>query len=297
MSAHELQIHDLQIKDTWIEIDGHNMRYLQAGSGPPLVLVHGLVGGLFCWRFNIPALAEHYTVYAVDLPGNGLSDAPAATDCGMQPQAGRLHAFLEKLQLENVNLAGASFGGGIAMFLAARYKSRLRSLVLAAPVNPWSAFGRGRIGFFNTVLGGYLLRIVMPLSRPVHRIAIERLYGDTSRIRPGTIEGYGRLLQRPGRVPNILSMLKNWQKDMSELERVIPRIDLPTLLVWGDRDGAVDLRSAAILKERLPNARLITLPGVGHIPSEEVPEEFNKIAMEFLSKVTGSELHTDENSQ
>lgn len=169
------------------------------------------------------------------------------------------------------------------MFLAARHKSRLRSLVLAAPVNPWSAFGRGRINFLNTAVGGYLLRAAIPLSQPVHRIAINRMYGDLSRIKPGTVEGYGRILQIPGRVPNVLSMLKNWRQDMQELERVIPRIELPTLLIWGDRDGAVDLRSAAILEERLSNARLITLPGVGHIPSEEVPEEFNRIVMEFVS--------------
>ena len=271
-------------QESWIGIDGHNVRYLHTGSGPPLVLVHGLAGGLFCWRFNIPALAEHYTVYAVDLPGNGLSDAPADTDCGPQPQAERLNEFLEKLRLEEVNVAASSFGGGIAMFLAAHHKARLRSLILAAPVNPWSAFGRKRIAFLNTTPGGYLLRITMPLSRPVHRIAINRLYGDPSRIRPGTIEGYGRLLQMPGRVPNVLSMLKNWQRDMQELKTIIPQIELPTLLIWGTRDGAVDLRSANILKQHLSNSALITLPEVGHIPSEEVPEEFNRIVMEFLAK-------------
>lgn len=279
-----MSTHEFRIEDAWIEIDGHNVRYLHAGSGPPLVLVHGLAGGLFCWRFNIPALTEHCTVYAVDLPGNGLSDAPPNTDCGMQPQAERLHEFLEKLRLEEVNVAASSFGGGIAMFLAARHKTRLRSLVLAAPVNPWSAFGRKRIAFLNTALGGHLLRMAMPFSRPVHRIAINRLYGDPRRIRPGTIEGYGRLLQMPGRVPNILSMLKNWQRDMQELKTIIPQIELPTLLVWGSRDGAVDLRSATILKQQLSNAALVTLPEVGHIPSEEVPEEVNRIVMEFLVK-------------
>ncbi|PYP91381.1 MAG: hypothetical protein DMG65_07875 [Candidatus Angelobacter sp. Gp1-AA117] len=270
-------------QESWIEIDGHNVRYLRAGGGPPLVLVHGLAGGSFCWRFNIPALAEHYTIYAVDLPGNGLSDAPANTDCGMQPQAERLNEFLEKLRLEEVNVAGSSFGGGIAMFLAARHKSRLRSLVLAAPVNPWSALGRRRIALLNTALGGYLLRLAMPLSRPVHRIAINRLYGDPRRIRAGTVESYGRLLQMPGRVANVLSMLKNWQRDMQELEAIIPQIELPTLLVWGTRDGAVDLRSATILKQHLSKAELITLPEIGHIPPEEVPEEFNHMVMEFVS--------------
>jgi len=275
---------EFRIEESRIEIDGHQVRYLRSGIGPPLVLVHGLAGGLFCWRFNIHALAEQYTVYAVDLPGNGFSDAPANTDCGMQPQAERLNEFLEKLQLEKVNIVGSSFGGGIAMFLAARHKSRLRSLVLAAPVNPWSAFGRRRIAFLNTVLGGYLLRMAMPLSRPVHRIAINRLYGDPSRIRPGTVEGYGRLLQIPGRTPNVLSMLKNWQRDMQELETIIPQIGLPTLLIWGTRDGAVNLDSATILKQHLANAALITLPEVGHIPSEEVPEKFNQIVTEFVAK-------------
>src|SRR5947209_8346284 len=137
----------MSTQECWIELDGQRMRYIRAGSGPPLLLVHGLLGGLFCWRFNIPDFAAHYTVYAVDLPGNGLSDAPANTNCGMLRQAKRLSEFLEKLQLQEVNVIGASYGGGVAMLLAAHDKNRLRSLVLAAPVNPWSDFGKGRIGF------------------------------------------------------------------------------------------------------------------------------------------------------
>src|SRR5947209_9078821 len=274
---------NMSTHEHWIELDGQRMRYVRGGSGPPLLLVHGLLGGLFCWRFNIPALAEHYTVYAVDLPGSGLSDAPANTDCGMQRQAEWLNDFIEKLQLDQVNVLGSSFGGGVAMFLAARHANRLRSLVLAAPVNPWSSFGRGRINFLNTVLGGYLLRMTMPLSRPVHRMAISRMYGDPRRMRPGTVEGYGRLIQMRGKMPNLLNTLKNWQNDMQALETAVSRIPLPTLLIWGTRDGAVDLHSATILKQHLSRAELITLPGVGHIPSEEVPEEFNRLVVEFLS--------------
>jgi pimeloyl-ACP methyl ester carboxylesterase len=275
-----------------IEVNGERLRYLQSGSGPPLLLLHGLLGGSFCWRLNVAAFSQRHTVLALDLPGLGdcgvpRQDVSRQTDCSMQAQATRLDSLLEKLKLGPVDVVGSSWGGAVAIFLAAR-SSKVRSLVLAAPVNPWSNFGAGRIRFLNGRLGKMLLPLALPLSRPLHLTAIQRMYGDPRRVPPGTLEGYSSQLLRPGRAHNILNTMSYWQKDITALRDSIPRVNAPSLLIWGTRDGAVDLRSSEPLMQAMPGCQLALIEGAGHLPFEERPEEFNRLVLDFLERVNKS---------
>ena len=273
----------MPVERNMAEIDGQPLYYLRAGSGPPLLLLHGLLGGAFCWRLNVDALSRRRTIFAVDLPGLGACDAPRRLDCSMTAQARRVLSLVEQLKLENVDVVGSSWGGAIAMFVAAQSR-RVRSLVLAAPVNPWSDFGAGRIRFFKGRFGAALLRLAWPVSRPVHRIAVERMYGDPRRIPAGTIKGYSSLAMRPGKVHSVLSTLRSWENDVSALSQAIPRITAPSLLTWGTRDGAVDLRSAERLRRALPASELALIEGAGHLPFEEAPGEFNRLVLDFVER-------------
>ncbi len=180
-------------------------------------------------------------------------------------------------------MIGSSWGGAVALFLAVR-SSKVRSLVLAAPVNPWSQFGSGRVRFLAGRFGGIFLRMALPVSRPVHGIAVQRMYGNPGRIPPGTVEGYSSRLLRPGRAHNVLNTLRSWEKDIAALRAEIPQVKAPSLLVWGTRDGAVDVRSAEHLRQALPNCKLALIQGAGHLPFEEMPKEFNRLALEFLDR-------------
>jgi len=132
------------------------MRYLKAGSGPPLILVHGLMGYSFSWRFTIPALAPHATVYAIDNLGAGLSHANEGMDCSLRATAERLLQFVDALGLQDFDLLGTSHGGGVAIMVAALCAEkapkkaadsetsaakhpRLQRLILVAPINPGHA--------------------------------------------------------------------------------------------------------------------------------------------------------------
>lgn len=274
----------MEFKKRKFEIAGQELGFFQAGSGPPLVLIHGLLGGAFCWRFNIPAFAEHFTTYAVDLPGFGECDAPRDLDCGMQSQAQRLLALLEKLGIQSVDIVASSWGGAVALAVAA-ISPKVRSLVLAAPVNPWSEFGNGRVRFLSSRMGGLFLQLVLPVSRPLHRTGVLRMYGDPRRVSEGTVDRYSSQLLRPGRVHNILNTLRNWETDLSDLRSAIPKVHARSLLIWGTQDGAVDLRSSEALMRVLPGCERVLLPGVGHLPFEEVPDDFNRLVLEFLGRI------------
>jgi pimeloyl-ACP methyl ester carboxylesterase len=274
---------DYQGESAQIEINGEQLSYLRRGSGHAVLLLHGLLGGSFGWRFNVSALSQTHTVLSMDLPGFGHNDAPRHADCGMEAQALRLSGMLKKLRLPSVDVIGSSWGGAVAMLLAAQ-SSMVRSMVLAAPVNPWSSLGAGRIRFLNGRLGSTLLRLALPVSRPVHLTALQRMYGDARRIPPGTIQGYSSRLLRRGRVDNILSTLRAWEKDIAALRTAIPQIKARTLLIWGTQDGAVDLRSATPLMQALPQCELALMEGAGHLPFEEMPGEFNRLALAFLDR-------------
>jgi pimeloyl-ACP methyl ester carboxylesterase len=281
VSREFMQMPKNQIESHAIEVNGEQLRFLRSGSGPPLLLLHGLLGGSFCWRLNLAAFSQRHTVLAVDFPGFGEHDAPRHTDCSMQTQAARLAMLVEKLGLESADVIGSSWGGAVAMLFAAGGQ-KVRSMVLAAPVNPWSDLGMGRIRFFNRRLGKTLLPLVLPVSRPVHRTAIERMYGDPKRVPPGTVDGYSARLLQPGRAHNILNAMGHWEKDLTALRAAIPQIKARTLLVWGTRDGAVDVKSSEPLQAALPGSKLELVEGAGHLPFEETPEIFNHLVLEFL---------------
>src|SRR5881227_1968616 len=108
---------DVSIDERWVTIDGARMRYLRAGSGPPLILLHGLMGYSFSWRFNIPALAKDFTVFALDLLGTGFSDRPAQLDCRLCSVAERVLQFIDAAGISSFDLLGTSHGGAVAIMV------------------------------------------------------------------------------------------------------------------------------------------------------------------------------------
>jgi len=107
------------VEECWMDFDGARMRYLRAGAGPALVLLHGLLGYSFSWRFTMPALAPYATVYAPDMLGAGFSDRPRGIDHSIHGTALRVLRFVENLGISSFDLLGTSRGGAVAMAVAA----------------------------------------------------------------------------------------------------------------------------------------------------------------------------------
>jgi pimeloyl-ACP methyl ester carboxylesterase len=271
-------------KECWTLLDGHRLRYLRSGSGPALLLLHGMLGYSFSWRHAIPALAGKSTVYAVDMPGVGFSDRPPNLDHSFRAHAERLLHFLDSVGVGSCDLLGTSHGGAVAMMAAALAPECVRSLILVAPVNPWSTHGRRLAPFVCRPTVSWLLLRFAPTLEIAHRIVLRRLFGDRSRILPGTLAGYSAPFRIPGTIHYGLGALGSWNRDLDDLESVLPRIShIPTLLLWGSTDRAVDPVSAERLRRQFTDCRLQVFEGVGHLPYEEVPEEFNRALVEFLS--------------
>jgi pimeloyl-ACP methyl ester carboxylesterase len=282
----------IQIEERWLELADGRMRYLKAGSGPALILIHGLMGYSFSWRFTIPALASHATVYAIDNLGAGLSTATEGMDCTARATAERILQFADALGITDFDLLGTSHGGAVAIMVAAvcaercaeRKDSRLRRLVLVAPVNPWSPHGRRFAPFLGSVFGAMLFRNTIERWRSLDYLWLRRMFGEGSRIPPDSLHGYRMPVLRNHAMRHGSRIVRNWTADLAELETVLPKIrDYPTLLIWGKKDRAVHFRSAEPLRRNFRDARLVAFEGVGHLPYEETPEDFNRALVDFLT--------------
>jgi 4,5:9,10-diseco-3-hydroxy-5,9,17-trioxoandrosta-1(10),2-diene-4-oate hydrolase len=264
-------------------IDGMRVHTRSAGTGAPLVLVHGLLGAASCWDPAMRMLAEQAHVYAPDAIGIGFSERVPGLNAGLEASARRLASWMDAEEIAQTDLLGTSHGGAVAMYFAALFPQRVRRLVLHAPANPFCEASRPQIRFACTPPGKFLARRLPEAPSWIHRIALTRMYGDPARIRPGSMQEYVQSLRVPGTTEYVLAILKSWRQDMAALLPLLPRLrSLPVHLLWGEMDRAVSHASALRLKNVL-RAPLDTLPGLGHLPFEEAPELFAARVQSILS--------------
>ena len=274
----------LPIREQITLVEGYKMHSLVAGSGSPVVLLHGLLGAAACWQPTIRLLAHSARVYAIDALGIGQSERVHGLDAGLAASAARLRLWMDRQQIEKADLVATSHGGAVAMCFAALFPERVRSLVLHAPANPFCVQSRPQIRFAGTALGRLIAHWLPAAPGWIHSAALTRMYGDPRRLRPGSLEEYVSSLRVPGTVEYVLAVLRSWKPDMASLTPLLPRLRrLPTLMLWGAHDRAVSLNSATRLRAVL-RAPLEVLPGVGHLPFEEAPELFANRILHFLSE-------------
>ena len=233
-------------------IDCREVAYRVAGSGTPVVLIHGLSGSTRWWDASLPGLAEHFSVYAVDLPGFG--DNRRTEPFALEMAAERLAAWMDAVGIERASIVGHSMGGYVAADLAARFPERVERLVLVDGVaRPYEHPLRQPVrGVLDTVR-----------TLPVRYW--RTLLGDALRAGPATLRNATRAVLA------------------ADLRPRLGQIEAPTLVIWGERDNLVPLEYGKLLAEALPTARLAVIDRAGHNPMWDQPAEFNQLMIDFLS--------------
>ncbi len=275
------------VEDHNIEIDGLPVRYLSAGEGPPLLLLHGAGNNSLDWRWVMPALAATHRVYAPDLPGSPDSASPAA-DYSPALLERFAAAFLAALGIERAVMVGNSLGGLIALRVALSEPARVTALVLVdgaglgRAVNPAftsvNVFGpfEAAIPFWRTPVGAYQRawgRTALLFARPPESVPREWLAEQC------------RLAQSPGYLEAHLSVLRALVSPIGQREVLVdrlPSLKIPTLLVWGERDRVFPESQARGAVSRLREGSLALIPDCGHLPHVECPEPFTAALDAFL---------------
>lgn len=266
------------------------MHYLHAGTGRPMLLVHGLVGSSANWRGTIGPLSQIASVYAIDQLGMGKSQRIAGLDTGLEATADRLAATMDALGLRHADIVAHSHGGAVAVMFAARHPQRVRRLILFAPANPWSHPADRLVRTFRT-RPGRLVGGTLPYLPPrIQQTFLDRVYGDPARVPAGSLRAYVRDLRVRGTMRHILAIVRDWFAEMAKLQAALPRVaNVPILLLWGDRDVVVDPASATQLQRALPQSELHIVSGGGHILFEEFPQAMNHLLLNWLRRDSSSD--------
>jgi pimeloyl-ACP methyl ester carboxylesterase len=259
-----------------VEVDGLRITYERAGSGPPLVLLHGYVGdGPATWRYQLDGLSDAFTVIAWDAPGAGGSSDPPES-FGTAGYADALAGFIAALGLEAPNVAGLSFGGILALALYRRHPAVPRSLVLASAYAGWG-------GSLPPEVADQRLRQAFDLAD----LSPDELVGTLlpTMFSQGTAPDAVAALGAAMRAFHPTGLRAMARASAENLRDVLPLIDVPTLLVYGAEDVRAPLAVAKDLEASIPPATLVVLPDVGHVCSIEAPEAFNQAVRTFLQGV------------
>jgi len=270
---------NVAIEEHNLRVDGLPARYLSAGEGPPLVLLHGAGDNALDWRWVMPDLAATHRVYAPDLPGSPESARPAA-DYSPAFFERFVAGFLDALGVERAAVAGNSIGGLVALRLALSEADRVGSLVLVDS----AGLGRAVNPVFTSVDVPSIAEAAMPLWRtPVG--AYQRALGRAALLfarPPGGVPSEWlaeqcRMALWPGYLEAHLAVLRAQVSLTGQREVLVDRLPLlkmPTLVVWGARDRVFPVSQARAAVARLKRGSLSLIPDCGHMPHVERPEPF-----------------------
>jgi pimeloyl-ACP methyl ester carboxylesterase len=279
-----------------IVLHGHRFSYRCAGRGPLLVLLHGIAGSSATWEDVIPRLAEHHAVIAPDLLGHGESSKPRG-DYSLGAYANAIRDLFGALGHERGTIIGHSLGGGVGMQFVYQFPERCERLVLV------SSGGLGRE--LHPLLRAAALpgaEAVLPWLCVAGRRGLATLTHALGRfgLRAGTdLEEIWRnfvSLEEPGArqafVHTVRGLIDLGGQRVSAIDRLYLAAELPTLIIWGERDPLIPVRHGHDAHERISGSRLEVFPGAGHFPYREDPQRFAAIVLDFVQRT--EPMHVDE---
>lgn len=266
-------------------VHGQRLAYLDVGTGPPVILIHGFGGSMWQWEHQQLALSHQFRILTLDLPGSGLSDKP---DIDYRPSqmVDFCLGFMDALEIPQATLVGNSLGAGLAISMALTHPTRVDKLVLidglpsdilnnltgrslrrALESNaPWWL-----VSFGNRLFGGLVTSSV--LKEVIH---------DHSLLTPAVLERSNRNRRRPGIIKPLMAMkdtLPAWETDFAPRIKEIPH---PTLIIWGEHDRVFPVAVGEELHQKIRGSTFVTIPQAGHMPQWERPELVNRSLIEYI---------------
>ncbi|HWI62374.1 MAG TPA: alpha/beta hydrolase [Symbiobacteriaceae bacterium] len=265
----------------FLDVEGELLHYVEAGSGEPLVLLHGFMEWSFTWRSVMRPLAGHSRVLALDLRGFGLSGRDRRLGHSLTDQVEVVRRFLDSLGVQQAVFCGHSMGGEIALRFALQYPERVRGLVLVAA----SGYLRPR----QRPLRRWLLRLpgisqavvrAVVLNRRFADRALREVHADPDRVTAADVDAYLLPARAPGTAGTLVRILRD--ADFGHWSDRLAEVAHPSLLIWGDSDPVVSLEQGRRLAAALPKSRLEVFSRCGHLPHVEEPVQFVGEVVEFL---------------
>jgi len=268
-----------------VRVLDQQIAYLDVGSGPAVILIHGFGGSMWQWEHQQHALPVHVRLITPDLIGAGLSDKP---DIAYTPEE-QLRFFvglMDALQIQQATLVGNSMGSGLAIGMALTYPTRVSNLVLidglparvldkvtspsikralSTSVPSWL------VSLGNWLFGGFMIESIL-----------KEIVYDPALLTPAVLERSNRNRQRPGIIKPMMTVRENLPLWESGFAHRLGEIHQRTLVIWGEEDRVFPLAVGEDLHRTIVGAQFVHIPKAGHIPQWEQPEPVNRALLTFL---------------
>lgn len=288
--------HAVEVKSETLH--GRSITYAEAGTGPVVLLVHGLGGSFENWNDVIEPLARTHTVIAPDLPGHGASSA-AAGDYSVGALAAGLRDLLVALDKERVTLVGHSLGGGVAMQFSYQFPEMVERLVLVSSgglgpeVSPvLRAAALPGADPFIAVTAEIGRRVAPPIARGLSALGL-RPNADLAEV----LRGYGTLIdpdRRAAFLATVKAVIGTGGQRVAATDRLYLAEAVPTLIVWGEDDRIIPSHHGEDAHRHVPGSRLVVFEGVGHLPQVEAPLRFVHTLEDFIAETEAATLDRSE---
>jgi 4,5:9,10-diseco-3-hydroxy-5,9,17-trioxoandrosta-1(10),2-diene-4-oate hydrolase len=274
----------MPVTEELVELSGGQVRYFKMGTGPPLILVHGLGSASVNWYKNIDGLSKSNSVYAVDLPGHGKTYKSISKN-PLDQAVTFMIEFMDVMNINKASMVGNSMGGLLALALTLKHPDRVSKLVLEG-----SAGLRKDIAWFlrfMTLPG--IGEIITTPTRKTTKSLLKQILYDTSLIKPNLIEMIYQFRKEPGNRAAMLAIirtgvsLKGLDTELIFIDR-LAEIKVPILLLWGRNDKIVPVHHAEYAANYAANIQLHIFERCGHWPHMEFHEEFNDLVVDFCAE-------------
>jgi pimeloyl-ACP methyl ester carboxylesterase len=281
-----------------ITLHGHRVTYRRAGWGPVVVLVHGITGSSLTWEHVIEPLSENYTVVAPDLLGHGESAKPRG-DYSLGAYASGIRDLLAAIGHDRATVVGHSLGGGVAMQMAYQFPERVERLVLV------SSGGLGRE--VHLLLRAAALpgsEVVLPLLAAPSLIgrldgfgaALARLGLRAGADLDEMWRGFSSLADPGARaafIHTLRTILDPGGQRVNATDRLYLAEEMPSLIMWGERDPIIPFAHGVRASEVMPGSRLVSFPTAGHFPHREDPRRFVRELTDFIESTEPGDTSDD----
>ncbi len=286
MTPNWLDKNEYPFTSKYFPINGHKLHYIDEGSGEVILFIHGTPSWSFDFRHIIKFLKTQYRCIAVDHMGFGLSDKPEHYDYSTMNHSGTLQAFVNYLQLTEINLVMHDFGGPIGFAFANRQPDKVNRLVI---MNSWLWSSEHDADFirFKKVLKSPLLPFLYKYLNFSARYLMPASFGDkklSRHLRRQFSKPFGKPSERNGCLFFAKSLLndQDWFESLWTDSQVLK--SKPALLIWGMQDAFAGAAYLQKFASGFPDARRFELPSCGHFPQEEEPEKVTLYLKQFLEE-------------
>lgn len=259
-----------------VDVDGVGLHFVEAGNGPPIIMIHGFGGQTFSFRYQMAEFARDHRCVAIDLKGFGYSERSDGGDYSLVEQARLVCRAMDELGIDKAVLIGHSMGGEVVARAAELAPERVEKLVLVATAPGYPLWLGPRLPFMRAFMPGF--------ARLARRNARKNLFFDPKSV---DLDAILAEYEKPGRIYGSLDTVWQMWRDVRKQPKLDhSKITMPVLILWGEKERILpfDQRLLRWLRKRLPQAEVVTIPRTGHMLLEESPTAANEALRRFLGE-------------